>query len=282
MHARPSTRAATFTRASPSVARHEVGVVLVAALAAALAGCGSSEDLVIGSNDFVLERRDDFDELDSSYWELASHTFDPNLAWFSPNNARVEAGSLVLTISAGQTPATPAAGETSKPYAAAEVRTRVAFLYGRFRARARFAPGMGIVSAFWGFYDRYAMSSGEAEDNQIVTEGANVPEHAIRYAVSVPVGAPKPTQIALSFDPTAAFHEIGFDWTPTEVRFYLDGRVESTISGEAARALTQYQRLVLSAYPTSAEWAGTFDAAVLPVTAAFDWVETYSYSGPRP
>lgn len=266
MHARPTTRAAT----------------LVLGLASALAGCGSSEDLVIGSSDFVLERRDDFDDLDSSYWELASHTFEPNLAWFSPANAKIEAGSLVLTISPGQTPAEPAAGETPKPYAAAEVRTRVAFLYGRFRARARLAPGVGIISAFWGFYDRYAMSSGEAQDNQIVTEGANTPEHALRYAISVPEGAPKPTQISPGFDPSADFHEIGFDWTPTEVRFYLDGRVESAISGDAARNLTQYQRLVLSAYPTSAEWAGAFDPSVLPVTAAFDWVETYSYSGPRP
>jgi endo-1,3-1,4-beta-glycanase ExoK len=256
--------------------------VLVVLLASALTGCGSSQDLVIGGNDFVLERHDDFDQIDASYWELASHTFEPNLAWFSPDNAKVDGGSLVLTISQAQTPAVPAPGVVPKPYAAAEVRTRVAFLYGRFRARARLAPGPGVVSAFWGFYDRYAMSSGEAQDNQIVIEAANTPEPALRYSISVPTGAPKPTQVSPGFDPSADFHEIGFDWTPSEVRFYLDGRVQSAIDGEAARGLTQYQRLVLSAYPTSADWTGELDPALLPVTAAFDWVEIYSYSGARP
>lgn len=60
----------------------------VLALALALAGCGSREDLIIGINDFTLERRDDFDgpDLDLDYWELATHTFEPNLAFLSNPN----------------------------------------------------------------------------------------------------------------------------------------------------------------------------------------------------
>lgn len=255
--------------------------LLLAALASALSGCGSSEDLILGSNDFVLERRDDFDDIDPEYWELASHTFAPNLAWFSPANAKAEGGQLLLSITQEQTPAVPAADQTPKPYAAAEMRTRVSFLYGRFRARARLAPGAGIVSAFWGFYDRYSLSSNEG-DNQIVTEGANVPEPVLRYAISVPVGAPEPSQVVPGFDLSSEFHELGFDWTPTEVRFYLDGQVQSTVTGDAATGLRQYERLVLSAYPTSAAWTGEFDPSVLPVVAAFDWVEIYSLGAPRP
>lgn len=252
---------------------------LVVVLATALLGCGSREDLVLGSNDFVLLRRDDFNELDASYWELATHTFEPNLAWFTADNAKIEDGLLVLTISAQQTPTGAA---TSKPYAAAEVRTRVAFLYGRFRARIRLAPGAGIVTTFWGFYDRYAMSSGEIADNQIVTEAAGTAATTLRYSIASGADAPKPTQIAPGFDPSASFHELGFDWTPTSVRFFLDGELESEVTGEAAAALTQYQRLVLSAYPTSAAWTGELDPDSLPVTAEVDWVESYAYSGPRP
>ncbi len=255
--------------------------LLLGALVSHLSGCGSSEDLILGSNDFVLQRRDDFDTIDPEYWELASHTFDPNLAWFSPLNAKAEGGLLLLSITQEQTPAMPSADEMPKPYAAAELRTRISFLYGRFRTRARLAPGVGIVSAFWGFYDRYSLSRNEG-DNQIVTEGAHIPEPVLRYAISVPAGAPEPSQVNPGFDLSSGFHELGFDWTPTEVRFYLDGQVQSTVTGDAATTLRQYERLVLSAYPTSAKWTGEFDPGVLPVVAAFDWVEIYSLGVPRP
>jgi beta-glucanase (GH16 family) len=250
-------------------------------LTSGLFGCGSNEDLILGSNDFVLERRDDFDDIDFEYWELAGHTFEPNLAWFSPANAKAEKGQLVLSVTQDRTPAMPTADQVPKPYGAAELRTRASFLYGRFRARARLAPGTGIITAFWGFYDRYE-ASGEPIDNQIVTEGANTPDHTLRYTVSVPMAAPPSTEVVPGFDLSSEYHELGFDWTPGEVRFYLDGELQSAVSGEAATGLREYQRLVLSAYPTSAAWTGEFDPAKLPVTAAFDWVEVYSYAAARP
>lgn len=252
----------------------------------ALAGCGSREDLIIGINDFTLERRDDFDgsELDLDYWELASHTFEPNLAWFSPANAKLENGLLVLSITADSAPAAPMPNEVPKPYSAAEVRTRVSFLYGRFRARARFAPGTGVVSAFWGFYDRYSASDGPQLDNQIVIE-SGIPRastaHELRYTVTVPNDGGASSELAAS-DPSADFHIIGYDWTPTEVRFYFDGHARRVVTGDAASQLTQYERLVLSAYPSGANWLSDFDPKQLPLTAELDWVEVSSYQGPRP
>jgi beta-glucanase (GH16 family) len=261
--------------------------LLAAALTSALSGCGSKEDLIIGINDFTLERHDDFDgqDIDLDYWALASHTFEPNLAWFSTTNAKVESGMLVLSITADQAPATPLANEVPKPYSAAEVRTRESFLYGRFRARARLAAGTGVVSAFWGFYDRFSDSQGPQIDNQIVFE-SGIPktsdEHQLRYTVTVPGVAPAASQQLAPFDPSDGFHVIGYDWTPTEVRFYLDDETRSVVIGPPASQLTQYQRLVLSAYPSSADWLSDFDAKQLPLTAEFDWVEVSSYQGPRP
>jgi beta-glucanase (GH16 family) len=258
----------------------------LATLALALSGCGSREDLIIGINDFTLERHDDFDgsALDLDYWELANHTFEPNLAWFSPANAKVENGRLVLSITADSAPANPMPNEVPKPYSAAEVRTRVSFLYGRFRARARFAPGSGVVSAFWGFYDRYSASNGPQLDNQIVIESgipAASTAHELRYTVTVPSDGNGSTE-PVATDPSADFHIIGYDWTPGEVRFYFDGQTRRVVTGEAASQLTQYQRLVLSAYPSKANWLSDFDPKELPLTAELDWVEVYSYQGPRP
>jgi len=47
---------------------------------------------------FVLDWTDDFDTFDSSRWRKASWTFDGNLVDFSPDNAVVEDGMLVLAI----------------------------------------------------------------------------------------------------------------------------------------------------------------------------------------
>lgn len=259
----------------------QFSLACLACLATTLAGCGSEHDLVIGRNDWILVRHDEFDALDLDFWELATHTFEDNQAWFTKQNAKVEGGSLVLNVSKDTTPTAPEAGQVPKPYAAAELRTRALFLYGRFRARARLAPGTGIITAFWGFYDHYAIDGSPQIDNQIVIEGANVPQHLLRYFVVTPEQPVEPDTHTLDFDPSLGVHELGFDWTPFEVRFYLDGVVQSTVSAEASAGLQQYQRLVLSAYPSRAGWAGAFDDSVLPVAASFDWVEISQYVGPR-
>lgn len=267
--------------------RSASGAFTVLAVASSVGGCGSKADLILGVDDFMLERRDDFDgpALDLDYWALATHTFEPNLAWFSGANAKIEDGLLVLSITADAAPANPMPNEVPKPYSAAEVRTRETFLYGRFRTRARLAPGNGVVSAFWGFYDRYSDTAGPQLDNQIVFE-TGVPNgettHQFRYSVNVPTQpSGTDTQDAPS-DPSAGFHVFGYDWTPTEVRFVFDGHTRLVIDGPTATELEQYQRLVLSAYPSGAAWLGAFDPKQLPLTAEFDWVEVSSYKGPRP
>ncbi len=100
--------------------------------------------------------------------------------------------------------------------------------------------------------------------------------------MSVPNAAPEPSVQLASFDPSADFHVLGYDWTPTEVRFYFDDQTRSVVTGDPASQLTQYQRLVLSAYPSAADWLSDFDPKQLPLTAEFDWVEVSSYKGVRP
>ena len=47
---------------------------------------------------FVLDWTDDFDSFDSSRWSKGNWTFDGNLVDFSPDNAVVKDGTLVLAI----------------------------------------------------------------------------------------------------------------------------------------------------------------------------------------
>jgi len=229
---------------------------------------------------FVLIWRDDFNTLDPGRWEVAVHTFEENYADFSAANAVTEGGFLKLGVR------TKPAGSTGKPYTAAEVRTWAQFSCGKFMVRARVAPGAGVVSTFFGFHDFFQNSS--AQDwNEIVIESSapsRIDYVYTRENPSLPAGKDRvPLFGTVPFDATAEFHIYGFEWTPTEVRFLVDGALEHSLSAEVAADLILPKHMVMSAYPsTRLAPARSFDPSVLPTEAWYDWIEVYRYNGVCP
>jgi beta-glucanase (GH16 family) len=55
-----------------------------------------------GKKEFKLKWADDFDEWDAGRWSKASHTFTENLCDFTPENARIQNGTLVLSLTQSQ------------------------------------------------------------------------------------------------------------------------------------------------------------------------------------
>ncbi len=262
-----------------------------------LLACGSERDLIIGreatagtagnagageagatggSAGFALLVHDDFDVLDETRWERAQHTFDENLADFVAGNAVVGGGTLRLLIA--QKPL----GSAGKSYAAAELRTREAFMYGKFVARARFASGPGILTTMFSFHDFFVVNA-PAAWNEIVLEGSGAATPLLRFSASFPDPAlpdAHGTYAAVTeaaFDPAGAFHDYAFEWTPGGVRFLIDGSERYRLPTEAAGLETLPQRFVISAYPSSAAWAGAFSDASVPAVAEYDWVELHTY-----
>jgi Glycosyl hydrolases family 16 len=266
---------------------------LFACLLAPSLGCGA-QDLSIGWQDigtadaavgsdagkFAIVWRDDFNTLDPGRWEVAEHTFDENYADFSVANAVTEGGSLKLGVRVKPV------GSSGKPYSAAEVRTWANFVCGKFLVRARIAPGMGIASTFFGFHDFFENSS--AEDwNEIVMESSAPSRIDYIYTLenpSLPGGKERvPSLKSVPFDATADFHVYGFEWTPSEVRFLVDGAVGQAVPAEIAMQLLRPKRVVMSAYPSTRLAPNrSFDPAVLPAEAWFDWIEVYRYLGACP
>jgi endo-1,3-1,4-beta-glycanase ExoK len=229
---------------------------------------------------FTRVWRDDFDTLDLARWEVAEHTFEENYADFSVDNARAEGGLLKLSVR--QKPA----GSSGKPYSAAEVRTWAHSACGKFLVSARIAPGAGVVSTFFGFHDFFQNASSQ-DWNEIVIESS--PTSRIDYVYtrenpSLPGGKDRvPAQRTVPFDATAGFHVYGFEWTPTEVRYLVDGAIEYSLPVAAVADLNRSKRMVMSAYPSTRLAPGrTFDPSVLPTEAWYDWIEVYRYNGPCP
>ena len=241
----------------------------------------SSGDISGGdAGKFVIVWRDNFDTLDPARWEVAEHTFEENYADFSSANAVVEGGFLKLSVRVKPP------GSTGKPYSAAEVRTWAPASCGKFLVRARIAPGAGVVSTFFAFHDFFQNSS--AQDwNEIVIESSapsRIDYVYTRENPALPAGKDRVASFdTVPFDATAGFHVYGFEWTPTEVRFLVDGVVEHSLSAEVPADLLRPKRMVMSAYPsTRLAPSRSFDPSVLPTEAWYDWIEVYRLNGMCP
>ena len=274
-----------------------------ALLACALVGC-SSQDLSIGRQDpggldasvtfdaplssdasgdagrFVLVWRDDFDTLDPGRWEIAEHTFEENYADFSMANAIAEGGYLKLGVRVKPS------GSGGKPYSAAEVRTWANFACGKFLVRSRIAPAAGVTSTFFAFHDFFQNAA--AEDwNELVMEASSPSRIDYVYTIenpSLPSGKERvPTTDTVGFNAAQDFHVYGFEWTPVEVRFLVDGVAERTLATDVAARLARPKRVVMSAYPSTRLAPNrSFDPSGLPAEAWYDWIEVYRYTGNCP
>lgn len=231
---------------------------------------------------FQLVWQDDFTRFDRSRWKLMNHSFPTNLAKFSTANTRIEQGILYLDLKR-------APEDHDKPFRGVEMRSIEALKYGKVEARARFARGAGVISGLVSIYTPWPADDWNELDFEFL--GAfkdRIQTNAMIYTgppVAKPVDHSVPPtgheeMIQLPFDPSADFHLYAFEWTPTSVRYLIDGKVTRTWNKEIAR-LRLPQNILLTIWASSAEgWAGAVDGTTAPTSAAFDWIRVSSWSPP--
>jgi beta-glucanase (GH16 family) len=161
-------------------------------------------------------------------------------------------------------------------YSGAELRTKDAYVYGRFEVRMRSAAGNGLVSSFFTYSDasyptwneidleilgRYP---DENQFNQITGQAGSEVNHVRRYAAG--------------FNPHEGFHTYVFEWYPDSVVYYVDGL-------RAHRALTDVkllkypQKIMMNIWiSTFTDWVGPFSPSILPAYAFYDYVSYSAYT----
>jgi hypothetical protein len=224
------------------------------------------------SPQFVLLWEDQFDTFDDTRWAKATHTFPENLARFATDHALVEGSLLKLRVSNQPNGA--------QAYSAGEVYTLETFLYGRFEARIKFARGSGIVSSLFSFKDNSTTFWNEIDIEYLGNQLSGVQYNIITSPSGSSVLTYQPDFDPLGFSPFADFHDYGFEWTPTEVRFYVDGKRRYTDARNVSARLTQPARLRMNCWPTNyarTQFAGPLDTAAIPAEAQYDWVRVYRY-----
>lgn len=219
---------------------------------------------------FKLKWQDDFDTFDEARWKKNTHTFPENLAQFAEDAVVTEDGYLKLHLTRQQT--------GDKQFRGGEVMTREEFQYGRFDVCARWGEGRGVVGSFFTYvYGPW---------NEIDIEYLGVNPVGVQYNLIWDHGEGTGLNYKPHFDPTMwngadAFHHYAFEWTPGEVKFFVDGELRHIENGADAAALTRAVTLRMNLWPTNEQFAAGpqgFDESAAPTESWYDWVRVYDYA----
>jgi endo-1,3-1,4-beta-glycanase ExoK len=225
---------------------------------------------------FELLWTDDFDTIDTSKWQLMTHTWDGNLALFTGANASVSDGILSLALT--ETP-----DDTEKPFRGVEMRSIDTLTYGKLEASIRFSPGSAVVSSLVLIYTPWPPDDWNEIDIEFL--GKNTQDIQFNHMVNIPPADPEtghiqfPHLAALDFDATEDFHTYTIEWVPEEVRFFVDGTLMYTATEEVSY-LTLPQNILMTIWASDAPgWAGPVDDTTSPTSVTYDWIKVYRYIG---
>ena len=148
-----------------------------------------------------------------------------------------------------------------------EIHTKARLGYGLYETRMRSAAGSGLNTAFFTYI---GPPNGVPEHDEIDFEflGKNPRTVDINYHVNGKSMLGK--SIDLGFDASKDFHDYSFDWSPTAIKWFVDGRkVFETPSGGALPR--NPGNLFFSLWSGVPEWMGPFRYEE-PVEAEVAWV----------
>lgn len=145
--------------------------------------------------------------------------------------------------------------------ASGEIRTHEFHRYGYFEVRMMVPRGPGIVTGVF----TYAEGKGAVRANEIDIEILGRDTRTAELTLHVG-GEATSKKVRLPFDAADGFHSFGFDWQPSHVRWYADGKLIHQETDAAAQRLTRPQQLILNLWGSRDlhAWVGRLDTAKGP------------------
>ncbi len=185
--------------------------------------------------DWLLVWSDEFEgnELDFTKWSVEENGHgggNNELQYYldRPENVRIDHGQLI--IEARKEPVSLAGVE--RQYSSGRLRTkrRAAWKYGRFEIRAQLPTGTGLWPAIWLLPEdnRYGMwaASGEIDIAEVIGKSPDTVYGTIHFGSAWPENQSQGGKIRLPDEQVSdSFHIYALEWEPTELRWYLDGKL---------------------------------------------------------
>jgi GR25 family glycosyltransferase involved in LPS biosynthesis len=161
-----------------------------------------------------------FTGIDDALWALRDDTFPSNLALFTPRNVTVASNqTLQLTLRREGTPV--------RDFTSGALCSRQRYRYGRFVAEVRPAGAPGLITGVF----LHRNSPRQEIDMEFLGKDTrkmlvNVFYNPGREGARMEYGyRGTPALIDLGFDARDDFHEYAIEWTPTAIRWCVDGKV---------------------------------------------------------
>jgi endo-1,3-1,4-beta-glycanase ExoK len=171
-------------------------------------------------------------------------------------------------------------GGSAQAVSSAELYTAQSYQYGRFEARIRFAPGSGVVGAFFLWKDGSELDGTFWNELDFEKVGADC-----RLETNAFYGDPAAVHVerpSLTADLCSEFHTYAYEWTPEYLAWFVDEVEVRRDTGEPATAYrenaTAGMQLRFNIWPGDASYGGVLDPSILPVYQYVDWVEYSSYT----
>lgn len=161
----------------------------------------------------------------------------------------------------------------------AELYSTKSYGYGRFEARLRFAPGDGVISAFFLWKDGSEKAGTFWNELDFEKVGANcqIQSNAIYGNPS----ANHNTQHMIQGDLCGVYHTYAYEWTPDSVTWLVDGAEIRKDTGMTAQAFaenaTAGMQFHFNIWPGDSTFGGNLNPATLPVHQYVDWVQYSAY-----
>jgi hypothetical protein len=163
-------------------------------------------------------------------------------------------------------------------YLSSAIQTWGTFLYGRWEARLKPSNVPGVLNSFYTIDWGAGSGTKQEIDIEFLTKSFGIGSGQVHYAVHAEGKTSFNTNpdVDLLFNPSADFHIYGFDITPTEIRWTVDGNVKETYvysehSPSGVTINAPYQ-LKLNAW-SKVDWIGGPPAAGTVCTYLIDWIK---------
>lgn len=217
---------------------------------------------------------DNLDRVNPLLWSARSDTFTGNLALFRPQNVEFD-GPDGATLHVRQEEL------GVRKYSAGALSSRAQYLFGRFESTFQASDAPGVITGFF----LHRNSPHQEIDIEIA---GNAPSRLLVNVFYNPgdEGAPfdygyrgSPTHIELGFDASKGIHRYAVEWTPCEVRWFVDGSlVHRRVLWDPTPIPHLPMKLHINTWPSrSAQLAGRLSTRRLPARTYVQSISVTAY-----